>query len=60
MYYMVELFLVGVSSLVTKLYAWKGKIFCNIMLASFNTVANEPNKMTGHKKIVRHINISKL
>ena len=38
----------------------ENKIFCSIILASFNTVANEPNKMTEHKKIVRHINISKL
>ena len=30
------------------------------MLASFKTVANDPNKGTEHKKIVRHISISKL
>lgn len=54
-------FLSSVSSLVTiAIYAWKGKIFCNIMLASLKTVANDPNKMTEHKKIVRCISISKL
>lgn len=30
------------------------------MLASFKTVANDPNKMTEHEKIVGHIKVSKL